>query len=902
MTETPLVQTKLRPPRLASTLIARPRLAARLASHPGRVVLVSAPAGFGKTATIVEGVSRSGAVGWLSLDRFDNDRGRFLAHLAAAVGGLGGPDARRAAGLLGDLTPLAHPELPSELLEALAALGSAAVLVLDDLHEIDSPEVMRVVEALVLAPQDCPRLALLTREDPPFPTGRLRVSGTLLELRASDLRFTSEETGRFFDLVLPDVLEPALVRRLDRRTEGWPAGLRLAAIALHDAEDPAALAESFAGTHRFVTEYLLEEALSRQTPGVQQFLMETAVLGRFNVESCTAITGDAEAAALLAEVQQAGLFLVPLGQDGQWYRYHRLFSELLEFRMETRQPERLDAIHRRASDWFERAGDLTAALEHAAAMRDQGRLLRLLDAHVLGMLARGEMGALRYWMDQVRDPSTSGHPMVLCLEGWLRVVTDRAPDLDSILRSIRTALDRAPDDYEPERRQQAELHMDVLTAYAARYGRRYEEALRVDERVRPLLPSHDPMTRGLLTYNTARVRMALGDMVEAAEMLERAFDDHLRSGNQYLTLASLGRMAAVLAQTRGVPSARDSIEAALAFAEERRLEKHPAMSIVLYNRGFVELLADRLEEAERWLRAAVDLTPAQDYPEERVNALVGLCRVAAAAGAFEEAEERLLEATALGQARNADLGDSTLPLERIRLAMAREAAGAGPAAPRLELEKDPGRWTALRETELTLAIRAAIAADDAAAAAPMVEELERESRRRHRGPALCYALLARAVLDPSGAGSAIDEALELASSGEYLRPLLDGGEPVLELLRSTVSGTAAPTARLFARRVLDRASTGAARDPAPRPAADAPALAELLTDREAEVLACLFEGLSNKAIARTLFVSVDTVKTHLKHIYGKLDVTSRTRAVARARELGFSPRTDPSPPAPGGVP
>lgn len=903
MTETPLVQTKLRPPRLASTLIERPRLAARLAAHPGRVVLVSAPAGFGKTATMVEWATAAGPTAWLSLDRFDNDLGRFRAHLAAAIAGLDGPHAEAAAAFIGALDPLPHPELPPELVEALAALGPEPVVVLDDLHEIDSPEVMRVVEALVNGPREGPRLALLTREDPPFPTARLRVSGTLLELRASDLRFTTEETGRFFELVLPGVLEPALVRRLDRRTEGWPAGLRLAAIALHEAEDPAALAESFAGTHRLVTEYLLEEALGRQSPEIQQFLMETSVLGRFNGESCSAITGDEASAVLLAEVQQAGLFLVPLGRDGQWYRYHRLFAELLEFRMETRQPARLEEIHRRASEWFEREGDLAAALEHAAAMRDQTRLLRLLDAQVLGMLARGEMGALRYWIDQVRDDSAAGYPMVLCLQGWLRVVTDRAPDLDSILHAIRTALDRAPDDYEPDRRQQAELHMDVLTAYAARYGRRYEEALRSDEVVRPRLAPHDPMTRGLLTYNTARVRMALADMAEAADMLERAFDDHLRSGNQYLTLASLGRMAAVLAQTRGVPAARDSIEAAFAFAEERRLEKHPAMSIVLYNRGFIELLADRLEEAERWFRAAVELTPPQDYPEERVNALVGLARVAAARGAFEEADAQLLEATAVGQARNADLGDSTLPLERARVAIARQAAAAGQAVPGIQPEEEVEGWTAIRETQLILAIRQEVVAGASAVAKRMAEELERESRARERGPALCYALLARAVVDPTVADHAVDEALELAAAREYVRPVLDGGSPVLGLLREVESGLSSPAARRHARRILGRASAGGPPVGQPtQPGTDPAVLGELLTDREADVLACLFEGQSNKAIARTLFVSVDTVKTHLKHIYGKLDVTSRSRAVARARELGFDPHGNQEPPEPGGAP
>ena len=241
MPPTRLIHTKLHPPRVTPPLVARPRLTRLMEAHPGRVVLVSAPAGFGKTVLVAEWLSTlKRPTAWLSLDRLDNDPSRFCAHLAATLASLGVEGSTQASELI---DRLASPDLafPPALIEAFVDIGPDPVIVLDDLHELGSPGVLAVVEEFVKLPGTCPRLVVLTREDPPFPTGRLRVGGELLEIRAKDLRFTDDETIELFEKLLPGVLDPNQIRRLDQRTEGWVAGLRLAAIALHDAEDPAAL-------------------------------------------------------------------------------------------------------------------------------------------------------------------------------------------------------------------------------------------------------------------------------------------------------------------------------------------------------------------------------------------------------------------------------------------------------------------------------------------------------------------------------------------------------------------------------------------------------------------------------------------------------------------------------------
>lgn len=889
MARSRLIQTKLHPPRVNAPLVERTRLSERLEAHEGRIVLVSAPAGFGKTVLVADWLGRQEAPrAWLSLDELDNDPARFCAHLAAAVAGLEVEGASRTAALIEDLAP-PDLSLPPAFLPSFLEMGPEPLLILDDLHELESPQLLGVVEELVQVEGPGPRLVLLTREDPPFTLGRLRVAGELLEIRAKDLRFTEDETLQLFQHLLPGTLEPDAIRRLDERTEGWVAGLRLAAIALQDASDPRGLVESFAGQHRLVMEYLLEEALERQPPALQQFLLDTSILRRFNPDTCAAVTGDPQAREVLKEVERANLFLIPLGLQGEWYRYHHLFADLLRFKLEHEQGERVEALHRRASAWFQEEGDLASALEHAARMKDQTRLLELLDREVMSMIGRSEMAALRHWTGKVRDPFSQPYPMVICSIGWLRVVTDRAPELGTILEGISGALDRVPPDYDPDRRRQASLHMAVLSAYAARYAGRYQEALSTAEEVQESLADADPFTRGLLTYNTARVRMALGDMEAAGKRLDEAFDDHLRSGNLYLTLASLGRTAAVAAQTEGVPPARESLAAARSFAGDRGLTRNPAYSIVLFHQGGVELLAARPDQARSALEDALELASPEDFPEERGNALVGLARVATVQGRFPEAESLLVEARSLSRRGNMDLQDTTLELERKRLALGREAAGEGPPVPRITPAPREGPWTTTRETELILALQQAFQHQDHPLMDELSQELQGESEARGRGPGRLWALLARALLPQSeDRWETLGEALTLAATRGYVQPFLDGGPPVRDLLRAGLTRISSSLGRTHAHSLLDLMEGEAGSEEAEGELN----LPEPLTDREREVLALLFQGQSNKAMAKAIFVSVDTVKSHLKHIYDKLGVSDRNAAVRRAQELGFRPREE----------
>jgi LuxR family maltose regulon positive regulatory protein len=501
------------------------------------------------------------------------------------------------------------------------------------------------------------------------------------------------------------------------------------------------------------------------------------------------------------------------------------------------------------------------------------------------------MAGLRRWLDRVEPTDRGPYPLAFCAEAWLRVVTERVPDLDPLLRRIDEALADVPADYPAERRRRATLHTRVLAAYAARYRHRLREALEIGREAEELLEGDDALTRGFLVYNTGRVRMALGEMEPAAELLDRAFPDHLRAGNRYLTLATLGRQGAIRAQTHGVVPALETLAAALVFARERGLDENPALSIVHFHRGWVHLLAHDLEEADAAFVEALERASARDFPEERGNALVGRARVAMARGELGRARDLLIQVSALEQVGNVDLFETALPLEWLRLALRREELGAtasvGPVPEPVPGAPDEG-WNVRRETALILGLRQGLLRTDPEGLREEAARLVAESSPRKRGPALLSGCLVQA-LDPGNPDrwATLDRALRLGAGRGYVGPVLELGDPVAVLLRAA-SGRPdlSPGARAWADALLDRAAGEPTRDGTGDPPA---CTLEVLTPREEEVLAQLFTGKTNKAIARSLFVSVDTVKTHLKHVYAKLGVSGRSQAILRAREMGWDP-------------
>jgi LuxR family maltose regulon positive regulatory protein len=892
------VAAKLRPPRSHAWSVPRERLVSRLQESDARLVLVAAPAGFGKTVVVRDWlVAADRPFAWLSLDPLDDDPSRFFPGLGAALRTLGTEAADVAATAAEGMAGGFDERDVSGFVEALAALDPGVTLVLDDVQHVDGPPLPDFLRALAALPPEGPRLVLLSRVDPPFPLGRLRVTGELLELRQDDLRFTPDEAASFFRVAVPGGIAADLVRTVEERTEGWVAGLRLAAIALQGSSDPGTLLGSFSGSHPFVLDYLLEEAVGRQSPGLQAFLMETSVLPRFTVATCASVTENPAAVELLEEVERNHLFLVSLDDEGLWYRYHHLFSELLEFRLRRLHPERADALIERASAWFAEQGDVQEALQQAARLPTSEPLVRLLDEHGFGIVARTELAGFRRWLSAIDDPLRHPAPMFLAALAWYRVLTERAPELAPVLIAIDDALAALPEGYPEARATKARVQAEVVRAFALRLAGRYEEAIRVSEAVLAGLLDGEVTARGILLFNLACVRHRLCETDAAAELFERSLEENLRAGMDSLVLISKSYLGFARMQTEGVAAARRALEATVAFAEERGIQRLPAFGFVLLHLGMVHLVADELDAAASALGAAVELGASGHEPEVEANALVMLARVEDARGRVEAADGLRRRTEVAGHDLNVNLM-TTMPLEWARGRMLARPTGTAEVEADACALDEPLRsgdaWTSTYDGWLAFKVLAGVRAGGAPWTAAAADTLARGAETRRRGLSLCVGRLGGILAREEGTPvwEEVDEWLRFASSHGYVRPLLDFGEPLRDLLRAALGRGLSPEARSFARSLVERMG------PEPRlPAAVAEGLAEPLTEREREVLVLLADGLSNKSMAQALYVSLDTVKTHLKHAYAKLGVGSRRDAVRRARALGLAADSDASPPS-----
>lgn len=877
-----LDRTKIRPPALPPGVVERPRLIERLSTRSAPLICITAPAGFGKTVLVLDWLERGDLpFAWLSLDRHDSDPGRLLTHLAEAVGGMEVDGADGAADAFRSLARGVSAPALTRAREAVADLGPA-VLVVDDVHALESPAAAEVIASLAEPVIEGPRIVLLSRVDPPLPLGRLRLEGAVLELRERDLRFTTAEAEALLGSVVGG-LDGGLAGRLGARTEGWAAGLRMAAIALSESDNAADFVESFDGGHRYVTDYLLEEAVGRQDPAVQRFLMDTALLPRFTVDAAVAVTEDTDAPELLRQVEEANLFLFDLG-DG-WYRYHQLFGELLGHRLRRLDPDRVALVHLRASRWFEGRGEIVEALEHAARAGSDPRLVELLDAHGLALLGRSELAALGRWLGQVAEPRSHDAPLFLATLAWHRLLTERAPNLVPVLDALERAMGRA-DGYDDDRRRVAGVERDLLRAFSARLDGRLEDAVELSDRALQSVPNDDALTRGRLLYNQARARSAQGRARDARELLEQAFEANLAVGNHYMVLTGMALSAHNTFQLTGCRAARDEIDTAMRMAGRRELDSLPAFTALLNELGRVHWAADALEEADLALNRAREMRTAESLPEGLATALVYQARVAAARLQFDDARNALARAAALARDRNVILLDTTLALEQIRLSLLAEAWGEGAPVAHIEVPGPETAWTTVVETRLGLALVQALRGKERERAHEVAKRLEEEAAPGERGSALLLARFGLAMLaEGEDRWDRLGRCLETAAVRGEIRPFLDVGEPARQLLQAGMERSLSGSARALARRVLERLA--GLEGQASRTVPDE--LVEPLTDRELDTLEHLSGGLTNKAIAKAMFVSPETVKTHLKHIYGKLGVSSREQAVARARELGLLP-------------
>mgnify|MGYP000402314046 CR=1 FL=1 len=642
----PLLTTKLHIPllrpdpsaALSTSRVPRPRLIERLDEglRLGRkLTLVSAPPGFGKTTLVAEWLSNktrevpSHAIAWLTLDEADNDPARFFVYLIAALRQLDGEIGQAAESLLGapQLPPVAA--LMTLLIDDLADLP-AFVLVLDDYHLIHTALIHDAIEFLLTYQPPQMHLCLATRTDPSLSLPRLRVRDQMTEIRADDLRFTAEEAATFLNRALGLTLDAGKVAALEARTEGWIAGLQLAALSMRGKQDIAGFIDAFSGSNRHVIDYLAAEVLAQQPDEVRDFLCQTSILDQLTAPLCRAVTGKDNSAALLRQLEQANLFLAPLDQQGEWYRYHRLFADFLRTELD---PQRRAALHLKAAHWYEANHLLSNAVEHALASGDIGKSTRLIAEVGNWALSKCMIVTVLGWLDTLPDEIVRANGELASHKAWALFVTGRVKEAGAYVRSVEASL---PADAAPLDRGRL-LSLKCNTAEPPEIVRLAREAL-------DLIGDADPFSRGITLFMLGDAQDKVGDVAGAIETFQEVLHLGRQYGEQLSTVIAAGHLAISLNVQGRRRQALTICQHAVEQYVDGRGRPLPQAGLVHVEYGMLEYEANNLSAARLHLQRGLALGQQSATVPVVLYAMEGLAQLEFAIGESESALATIQEA------------------------------------------------------------------------------------------------------------------------------------------------------------------------------------------------------------------------------------------------------------------
>jgi ATP/maltotriose-dependent transcriptional regulator MalT len=907
-----LVATKFHVP--PAGLVPRAWLLARLAQGIGRgLTVVCTPAGFGKTTLLGDWARRGRRpAAWLSLDAGDNDPARFWRYVAAALEGVRPGAGASVGALLGGPQPPPLEAVATAVINELTGLSGEGVvtLILDDYHLIEAPPVHASLGFLLEHLPDSLRLVVASRADPPLPLARLRARGQLAELRAGDLRFTLEETAAFMRVAIGLDLPAASVAALQDRTEGWAAGVQLAALSLQGHADPAGFVKTFSGSHRFVLDYLTEEVLARQPEPLREFLLDTSVLDRLSGPLCDALTRRADSQVVLEALERANLFLVPLDEVRGWWRYHHLFAELLHARLQQTRPERLPALHHNAAAWHEAHGLADEAVRHALAAGKVEWAVRLVEQDLQTRFQRSEGVTVSRWLKALPAELVSSRPRLLVASAVWAIVGGRVEEVEPLLeaaeRTLATLAAEAPGPSAartPSGLANVPAMIPLLRAELARERGDAERTIQFARQGLALAAADDRYLRYLGRWHLAVGTLLQGRVGDAeAALAELAADPWAAGADRYFAVRArytLGR--GQRAQGR-LGAALRSCQQALELAAEPA-PRAPLPAAGLAHVGLAEVLYERgeLDAALQHASDGVGLCRQLAYPLPLVAGLAILAWIHQAQGDRAGAVAAIAEAERI-QVSPAVVGlFNPVPPRRARLALAHgEVAEAAQWVQQRGLAPDD-QPSYPREAEYLVLARVLLAERTPDGAVGLLQRLHDLAVTQARTGSVIevralQALALDAVGDQAAALAALAEALALAAPEGWLRVFVDEGTPMARLLGTLAVAQRTGQVTLLGAvppRYLDRLARafqpGGTRA-VPRTDGDTAGVAGLvepLSDRELQVLGLLAAGKSNQQIANELVVVVDTVKKHVGHILDKLGAANRTQAVARARALGL---------------
>jgi LuxR family maltose regulon positive regulatory protein len=881
---TPLLATKLYIPRPRPNVVSRPRLLERLNEGVhGKLTLISAPAGFGKTTLVgewVAGIEQPTA--WLSLDEGEKDPTRFLTYLVAALQTLAPAIGEGVLSALRSPQPPPIEALLMALLNDLSTIQDPFVLVLDDYHQLDSQAVDHAITYLVEHLPPRMHLVIATREDPRLPLARLRARGYLTEVRAADLRFTSAEAAAFLNQVMGLSLSAADIAALERRTEGWIAGLQLAAISMQGQQDTAGFIRSFTGSHHFVMDYLVEEVLGQQSERVQTFLLRTSILDRFCGSLCDAVVLDPSASGreTLDYLERANLFLVPLDNERRWYRYHHLFAELLRLRLKqsagsSTGDERsvIAELHRRASRWYEDHALEIEAFHHAVAAQDVECAARLVEGKGMPLQFRGAVTPVLHWLESLPKTVLNERPSLWVMSASALSMTGQMVGVEEKLQAAEAAMQGKELD---EQTRNLIGHIAAIRALLAAAQNQADTSIAQSRRALEYLHPANLAVRTATTWKLGVAYQLQGERAEAGRAFSEAIAISQASDNLIITLsASLGLGLVQESENQlslAAETYRRILELAGASPQIAVCDAHLGLARIRYE-------WNDLEAAEQHGQESLQLARQIENLDRVVAGEVVLARLKLAREDVAGAAARLSEADWFARQQNFVRRMSEVAAAQVLLLLRQ---GSIPAAAELA----HAHALPLSQARVSLA-----QGDPSAALArllPWRRQVEARDWKDERLKVLALEAVALQAHDEQErAVQVLGDALVLAEPAGFIRLFVDEGRPMAHLLSRVSASGIMPE---YIGKVLAgfEAEKHRRADTSSRPAATpSQHPLEPLSHRELEVLHLIAQGLSNQEIGERLFLALDTVKGHNRSIFGKLQVQRRTEAIARARELGL---------------
>ncbi len=908
----PILVTKLFIPPPRPGLVSRSRLIERLNEGlDHRLTLISAPAGFGKTTLLAEWLAISPAherpTGWVSLDATDDDPGMFWSYVIAALQTVQVGVGANALALLELPQPPPIESILASLINEITTIESDFALVLDDFHVIDAPSIHSGVAFLLDHLPPRMHLVIASRSDPSLPLARLRVRGESTELRAVDLRFTHEEAAAFLNEAMGLDLSAADLATLETRTEGWIAGLQLAALSMRERADVSGFIQAFAGNNRYIVDYLVEEVLRGQPERVRDFLLQTSILDRLSGPLCDAVTGQHDGKAILEALERGNLFVVPLDDTRHWYRYHHLFADVLRTHAMDQQPDQVSIRHQRAGDWYERNGHRADAIRHALAARDYERAASLVELTAVGMLGSSQEATLYGWLKALPDDVVRQRPVLSVNHAFTSFGREGLDAAEARLKDAERWLGPESNGGKPRDAPPGEMvvideagfrslpgTIAVARAYRAGALGDVDGIVSYARRALDLLPESDDLWRGAAAAVLGIGFWTRGDLEPAYRSFAEGKARLEVAGYTQFQITSVHILAEIRIAQGRLREAERIYDQALRLATE---QSNPIWGTSDLYVGLSELYRERndLDEATRLLEKSRALGEHAGLMDTRHRWHIARARISAAQGDLDGALDLLDEAERqyVGGA-DPDLHPIAALKARVWVAQGRLAEAFGWIRERnLSVNDD---LSYLREFEHITLARVLLAQgtrgqEDRSIneAIELLERLRRAADAGERTGSVIEMLVLLAIAQAAQGNvpqalASLDRALILAKPEGYARVFIDEGAAMARLLADAAAQGRTPG---YAGSLLAAFDDDEAPTPDRPPATTIQALVEPLSPRELEVLHLIAQGHSNHEIGERLYLALSTVKGHNRVIFGKLGVQRRTEAVARARNLGL---------------